>query len=119
MTDTITRDSAYEALRFIYPTLNVTKSQVTPQAAAFAFKVLVKVDQGTRFSSGLFKLNRVYTSWSSIPTAFAQAVYTALKNPDAKLKNAVASAFIAKQHRRNLQQHLLMPDVMPCPDFKF
>ena len=111
-------DAAEAALRFIYPKLQFTRKQITPQAAAFAFKVLYKVDKGARFSSGLFSLNRVYTKWSQIPKTVARAIYKALKDPDEYKKNMVSVAFIAKQHKRNLQQHLKYPDIFPCPDFK-
>lgn len=115
---TIQLDAAEKSLRFIYPSLQFKRNQITPQAAAFAFKVIVKVDKGTRISSGLFKLTGVYTSWKSLPQKFVKAIYELFKDPSEFKKNAVSAAYIASPHRRNLQYHLDDPDTFPCPDFR-
>ncbi|MEL6613987.1 MAG: hypothetical protein AAFQ53_17970, partial [Bacteroidota bacterium] len=75
------RKAAFAALKFIYPDLSFTEAQITPQAAAFSFKVLTKVDFGARASSGIFSLYAVYTKWSQIPTGFAMAILTAISYP--------------------------------------
>lgn len=118
MSKQIKVDSAYQALKFVFPDLNIKKEQITPEAAAFAFKVLVKVDKGARFSKGAFDLHKVYSSWTSFGIAFCKAISEILKNPNKTFKNPVAIALIAKQHERNLKMHLQNPETFPCPDFK-
>ena len=119
--EAIKREAAEKALNFLFsPPLVFTRERITPEAAIFAFKALIKVDQGSRASYGLFKLWSPVpaTSWKGIATKFAKAVIGALKDPDQYKKSLIGLAYIVQPHRRNLQLHLRDPDTFPCPEFK-
>jgi len=115
---TLKKEAGYKALKLIYPNLKFTKNQVTPQATAFAFKLLYKVDNGTRWSGAIFNLYGVYTSWSQLPKVFSKSVYDFLKNPNQAMMNRITLYFVASQHQRNLQYHLNDPENFPCPAFR-
>lgn len=112
-------DTAEAALKAIYPGLTFSRRQITPQAAAFAFKVIVKVDITARISAGLFSFVRVYNSWVSIPQTLAKAAYKILNDRTTYQKNKLSWTSIGAPHRRNVQMHLQQPDIFPCPDFRF
>jgi hypothetical protein len=120
--DPSTAEAAEKALRFIFQSphaLKFKRSQITLDAAVFAFRALIKVDKASRASMGFFKLWSPVPvrSWGAIPKLFVKAVNAALKDPR-QYKASPIGRTVAITHRRNLQAHLDMPDVMPCPQFK-
>jgi hypothetical protein len=108
------------ALRWVFPDLKFERNQITPDAALYGFRVMRKVDIGSRAAYGLFQLTTLplkVTTWSDIPKEIYQAVREAMKDPRKPMKSRVALAFIALQHQRLLQYHLNDPETHPCPEF--
>lgn len=113
-------EAAEAALRWVFPDLQFQPGQITPAAAVDAFRVLKKVDRGSRIARGLFELVQLplnARSWSDIPEAVWDAAKEALKEPGHSMKSKVAVALIALQHERLMQWHLRDPENHPCPDF--
>ena len=112
--------AAEGALSWVYPDLKFERSQITTDAALFAFVVMRKVNIGARAAYGMFKLYSLVPpgKWSAIPKQVTKAVLAALQKPGKSLKSQIALAFIAWPHQRNLQLHLREPETYPCPDFR-
>jgi hypothetical protein len=113
-------EAAEFALRWVFSDLRFAQDQVTPEAALYAFRVMKKVDVGSRAAYGLFQLTQLplnVRSWSDIPREIYGAVREAMKQPGKPMKSRIALAFIARQHQRLLQHHLNDPETHPCPDF--
>ncbi|MDA2923754.1 hypothetical protein MYX65_03690 [Acidobacteria bacterium AH-259-L09] len=117
----LTLDAAEKALRFVFqnPPLQFKRSQITLDAAVFAFQVLIKVDQASRASLGLFKLWSPIPvrSWAGISKIFVKAVIAALKDPT-KYGRSKIGATVAITYRRLLQAHLAEPSTFPCPEYR-
>ena len=116
------QEAAERSLRCIFHgahELRFRRSQVTLDAAIFAFQAIVKVDQASRSAAGLYKLWSPIPvrSWTGIPKMFVKAVLAATKDPGV-YKQSKIGLTAAITHRRNLQAHLDMPDVMPCPGYR-
>ena len=116
------QQAAEQALRSIFHgphALRFQRTQITLDAAVFAFQAIVKVDQASRAAAGLFKLWSPVpvTSWKGIPKMFVKAVLAATKDPNT-YKQSKIGLTVAITHRRNLQAHLDMPNVMPCPAYR-
>ena len=116
-----TLELADKSLRFIFGDgLHYTRNQITPQAAAFSFEVVIRVDRGARAAYALFKLYESIskvTEWKDIPDAVTGAVKAYFEQSHSFVKSAISVAFIAVQHQRNMQMHLTDPETFPCPEY--
>jgi hypothetical protein len=120
LTDPVKQEAAEKALNALFqPPLRFKRDQITLDAAVFAFRSIVKVDQASRMSAGLFKLwsPTPIRSVAGIAMAFAKAVIAATRDPNAYKQSPIGST-IAVVHRRNLQYHLDDPETFPCPDYR-
>ena len=111
---------AEKALRWVFPDLKFDRTQITPDAALYSFRVLRKVNLGARVAYGLYQLTQLplnVREWSDIPQEIFSAVKDALEDPGKSMKSRIALALIALQHERLLQYHLRDPETFPCPDF--
>jgi len=116
-----TLELADKSLRFIFGEgLQYRRDQITPEAAAFSFEVVIKVDRGARAAYALFKLYESMskvTEWKDIPEAVIGAVKAFFEQRHSSVKSVISVAFIALQHQRNLQMHLPDPETFPCPEY--
>ena len=108
------------ALLWVFPDLRFTPPQVTPEAAAYAFQAMRKLDAGSRVARGLFELVSLplaVQKWSDIPEGLWDAFKEAMKEPGKSVKSRVGIALIVLQHLRQMQSHLDNPEAQPCPAF--
>ncbi len=115
--------AAEKALRFVFPNLQFVRSQITPEAAAFAFETVRRVDIGSRVAGGLFKLydlSKPVHEWKDIVDTIVAAVEEALKDPQESVKSEIGLAYIRYFYSHGIQANLTYgEDVYPCPEFRF
>ena len=111
---------ASDALRGVFDDLKFLATQITPDAAADAFRAMRKLDHGSRVARGLFELVTLPISvraWSDIPKELWGALKEALAEPGKSVKSRIGIALIVLQHKRLMQKHLDDPETFPCPEF--
>jgi hypothetical protein len=112
--------AATAALRYIYPNIRVRDSQITLDAAKFAFELVRRVDIGARAAYGLFKIyggSLTVTEWKDIPNFVYEAAKAAAEHPNESMRSLIAVTFIALPLQRLVQAHLDDPETFPCPGF--
>lgn len=117
-------EAADLALRFVFPRLIFTRSQISPDAAHFAFRALRAVNAMSRASYASFSIFQaaqkggLSRNWASIPRDVVTGTLLTLKAGKSAQKNQIAQYFLSLYYERLLQKHLQSPDMFPCPEFQ-